>query len=131
MRTRFLWRERHLARPGNNPRAFWAPVCSNLVLSSTSDEQHEAEIMTMKTSVTQTRLAATLAAIAFVGCVWLGGSATGVAQGSAGTGAIVGRVTADKGVVRGFRVKARDTVRRISYVVYTNKGQYHVYGVPA
>ena len=41
------------------------------------------------------------------------------ASAAAQSGVIAGSVTADQGVVRAFRVKARDTVHRISYTVYT------------
>ena len=44
---------------------------------------------------------------------------------------ISGRVTADQGVVRTFRVKAKDTVRKITYTVFTNKGRYQVFNLPA
>ncbi|MCY4602107.1 MAG: hypothetical protein OXF27_19565, partial [Acidobacteria bacterium] len=46
------------------------------------------------------------------------------------TGVIAGSVTADAGEVRAFRVKARDTVGRIAYTVYTVDGEYHVYNLP-
>jgi streptogramin lyase len=49
---------------------------------------------------------------------------------SASNGVISGRVTADQGDVRAFRVRAKDTVHLISYTVFTNKGQYHVYNLP-
>src|SRR5689334_2383885 len=51
-----------------------------------------------------------------------------VAQKPSGT--ILGTVTADRGEVRGLRVKARDAVHRISYVVFTNKGRYHISNLP-
>src|SRR5438105_1334953 len=52
-------------------------------------------------------------------------------SGVAATGTLTGTVTADKGEVRGLRVKARDTVRGISYTVYTKNGQYHIYNLPS
>ena len=52
---------------------------------------------------------------------------TAVAQTS---GVISGSVTADQGVVRAFRVKARDTVHRISYTVYTVAGRYQIFNLP-
>ena len=48
-----------------------------------------------------------------------------------GHGVLAGRVTADRGEVRALRVKARDTVRRISYTVYTTDGGYRIYNLPA
>src|SRR6266478_2489049 len=48
----------------------------------------------------------------------------------ASNGAISGTVTADQGEVRALRVKAKDTVHLITYVVFTNKGQYHIYNLP-
>src|SRR5207249_7115689 len=51
------------------------------------------------------------------------------AQG-AGTGVLSGKVTADRGEVRALRVKATDTVHRISYTVYTTKGRYQIFNLP-
>lgn len=45
-------------------------------------------------------------------------------------GVISGSVTADRGEVRAFRVRAKDTVHLISYTVFTNKGKYHIYNLP-
>ena len=53
------------------------------------------------------------------------------AQTSGAAGVISGSVTADQGSVRAFRVKARDTVRRIVYTVFTNKGRYQIFNLPA
>jgi len=44
---------------------------------------------------------------------------------------ISGKVTADQGVVRAFRVRAKDTVRKITYTVFTNKGRYQIFNLPA
>ena len=44
---------------------------------------------------------------------------------------ISGAVTADRGEVLAFRVKAQDTVRRITYTVFTNKGRYQIANLPA
>ena len=46
------------------------------------------------------------------------------------TGTLAGSVTADAGEVRAFRVKARDTVGRVAYTVYTVEGRYRVYNLP-
>ena len=43
---------------------------------------------------------------------------------------IAGSVTADEGVVRAFRVKARDTEGRIAYTVYTVNGRYQIFNLP-
>ena len=48
----------------------------------------------------------------------------------ANNGVISGSVTADQGEVRAFRVKAKDTVHLITYVVFTNGGKYHIYKLP-
>ena len=45
------------------------------------------------------------------------------------TGVIAGSVTADEGGVRAFHVKARDTVARIAYTVYTVNGLYQIFNV--
>jgi streptogramin lyase len=48
------------------------------------------------------------------------------AQSSFERGTITGKVTADQGVVRAFRVAAHNLDLRIWYTVFTNKGQYVV-----
>ena len=52
------------------------------------------------------------------------------AQESAASGTIVGQVTADQGKVTAFRVKARDTVHRISYTVFTVNSRFTVLNLP-
>lgn len=59
---------------------------------------------------------------------WLGVAA--LAQNSAQSGAISGRVTADQGDVRAFRVAAKDTLHKITYTVFTRRGQYNIYNLP-
>lgn len=56
---------------------------------------------------------------------------TGVAQNSGTEGVISGSVTVDRGVVRAFRVQVRDTIHRLTYTVFTNKGQYDVFNLPS
>ncbi len=46
---------------------------------------------------------------------------------AAGTAEIRGRVLANRGTVRAFRVKAKDTVRKITYTVFTKDGQYAIH----
>jgi streptogramin lyase/mono/diheme cytochrome c family protein len=46
------------------------------------------------------------------------------------TGSISGRVTADKGAVIAFRVKAKDVSRKIAYTVFTQKGSYQIFNLP-
>ena len=46
------------------------------------------------------------------------------------TGTLAGSVTADAGEIRAFRVKARDTVGRVAYTVYTVDGRYRIYNLP-
>ena len=53
------------------------------------------------------------------------------AQNQPATGRIQGTVTADRGEVRALRVKATDTVNRISYTVFTSKGRYQIPSLPA
>ena len=48
-----------------------------------------------------------------------------------GTGTLSGIVTVDAGEVQAFRVKARDTVGRIAYTVYTVEGRYRIYNLPS
>ena len=45
---------------------------------------------------------------------------------SSGRGTISGRITADQGQVRAFRVAAHNLDRRIWYTVFTEKSQYTV-----
>ena len=52
------------------------------------------------------------------------------AQPAAGTGVISGSVTADRGTVAAFRVKARHTEQRIAYTVYTVGGRYQIFNLP-
>ena len=63
--------------------------------------------------------------------VWFAGpSGTVSAQNQTATGRIEGTVTADRGEVRALRVKATDTVNRISYTVFTSKGRYQIGALP-
>ena len=74
-----------------------------------------------------TKTVATIAALVLFGSMaWM--PATALAQS---TGVIAGSVTADEGVVQAFRVKARDTVARIAYTVYTANGGYQIFNLPA
>ena len=61
---------------------------------------------------------------------WVVIPASTMAQTTLPTGVIVGRVTVDAGEVRAFRVKARDTVSRVSYTVYTMDGAYQIFNLP-
>ena len=54
-----------------------------------------------------------------------------IAQNQPATGRIEGAVKAERGEVRALRIKAIDTVNRISYTVFTNKGRYQIPGLPA
>jgi len=58
-------------------------------------------------------------------------STTVVAQNRPATGSLSGTVTADAGEVRALRVKATDTVNKISYTVFTNRGRYQIRDLPA
>lgn len=75
--------------------------------------------------------------VVLAGCVALGWylsvvrPATTAAQNPpAAAGSISGTVTADRGDVRALRVKATDTVHRMAYTVYTNKGRYQIHNLP-
>ncbi len=48
------------------------------------------------------------------------------AQMTSARGTISGTVTADQGVVRGFRVKAHSLKHRLWYTVFTNSGHYQI-----
>src|SRR3984893_721446 len=80
-----------------------------------------------------TKLCSSLCSI-ILGLLGLALSPQGIAArevaNPAANGTISGTVTADQGEVRAFRVKAKDTVHLITYVVFTNKGQYHIYKLP-
>ena len=52
------------------------------------------------------------------------------AQSTGAVGVIAGSVTVDQGAVVAFRVKARDTARRIAYTVYTVDGRYQIFNLP-
>jgi streptogramin lyase len=45
-------------------------------------------------------------------------------------GTITGKVTADQGAVVAFRVKVKDTSRKIAYTVFTQKGFYRIFNLP-
>lgn len=53
------------------------------------------------------------------------------AFGVPATATISGKITADKGPVVAVRVKATDASRKMAYVVFSNKGRYHLYNLPA
>jgi streptogramin lyase/mono/diheme cytochrome c family protein len=53
-----------------------------------------------------------------------------VAQNRTASGTITGSVTADRGEVQALRVKATDTVHKMAYTVYTNKGRYQIHNLP-
>lgn len=67
-------------------------------------------------------------------CLIVGWSLTATprvgAQVGSARGGITGTVTATGGEVRGLRVKARDTVNRITYTVFTRDGRYQLSGLP-
>src|SRR5688572_4019628 len=78
--------------------------------------------MTRPRRTTLLRLVLTTAAAALLAAsLQLGASAQSAARGT-----ITGRVTADRGEVRAFRVAAHNLDRRLWYTVFTNKGQYTV-----
>ena len=68
-----------------------------------------------------------LSAIGFI----LVSTEIGSAQNAAAAGTISGTVTADRGEVRALRVRAADTVHKITYTVFTNKGRYQIFNLPA
>ena len=60
-------------------------------------------------------------------CVWPGSAS---AQPTDASGVLAGRVTAEHGTVTAFRVKASDTVHRVSYTVFTVDGRYQIFNLP-
>ena len=52
------------------------------------------------------------------------------AQQGAASGVISGTVTADAGELTALRVKARDTVNKIAYTVFTQQGRYQIHNLP-
>ena len=74
-------------------------------------------------------LAACTGAAAVAGLLGLSDT-TVIAQNQPATGRIEGTVTADRGEVRALRVKATDTLNKISYTVFTAKGRYQIPNVP-
>ena len=73
---------------------------------------------------------AALIPLAALSVALLGGPATTAAQDNHAPGVIAGHVTADQSEIRAFRVKARDSVHRISYTVYTVGGRYQIFNLP-
>jgi streptogramin lyase/mono/diheme cytochrome c family protein len=61
--------------------------------------------------------------------VWAGTGVIRAQSDVAATSAISGTVKADKGEVRAFRVRARDTEHGIVYTVFTRQGRYRVPGL--
>ena len=53
-----------------------------------------------------------------------------MAQNPANQGVISGSVTADRGEVHAFRVKATDTDHRIAYTVFTRTGRFQIFNLP-
>ena len=78
----------------------------------------------------QAFLTAPLLPILLLGVALLVLPASTAAQNTAASGVIAGSVTTDQDEVRAFRVKARDTVHRISYTVYTVAGRYQIFNLP-
>ena len=67
--------------------------------------------------------------LAQVGALLLWGAASlacGTETSTGEAGMISGSVTADRGTVWGFQVKARDITHRITYTVFTRSGNYRV-----
>ena len=79
--------------------------------------------------ITVTRRRLVSYAMCIAAAAWLGAAI--LAQTPAGSGTISGRVVADRGEVRAFRVTASDTVHKINYTVFTRAGQYNIYNLPA
>ena len=79
-----------------------------------------------------TRIGMLAALTASAAVAWLATASVDIqAQNRPATGIVAGTVTADRGEVRALRVKATDTVNRISYTVFTSKGRYHIGKLPA
>ena len=71
-----------------------------------------------------------LPAVFLLSLVWLH-AYPGATPLSAAGGRIIGTVTADRGEVKGFRIKARDTVNRIMYTTFSKAGRYRFVDLPA
>ena len=79
----------------------------------------------------QVRFSTTRSSLALLGAaLLLCPTSTAVAQNVETPGVIAGSVTAGQRDVRSFRVKARDTMHRISYTVYTVGGSYQIFNLP-
>src|SRR5262245_50595590 len=73
----------------------------------------------------------TVATLLAVGALaWAALAATQAQPAGRAEGVIAGKVTADRGTVRAFRVKARDTAHKITYTVFTRKGAYQIFHLP-
>lgn len=72
-------------------------------------------------------LVATIAWLGVAITLWPVG--TGMAQSPTASGTISGRVRADQGEVRAFRVSVKDTLHKITYTVFTRKGQYQIFNL--
>src|SRR5258706_11126194 len=59
-----------------------------------------------------------------------GSDTPALTQNTKSQGGITGTVSANQGVVRGFQVKARDTVNRITYTAFTRSGRYRIPDLP-
>jgi hypothetical protein len=57
-------------------------------------------------------------------------SGAGQMPAARGGGVLSGKVTGNNVPVHAVRVKARDTVRKITYTVFTNKGSYQIFNLP-
>ena len=75
--------------------------------------------------------AAPILFVALTGVVFgLASGRLGLAEGPKEMGAVFGTVSADRGVVRGFQVKAKDPAHRITYTVFTRAGRYQIPNLP-
>ena len=71
---------------------------------------------------------ALLMLVSLVSVHWLSERSV-MAAAAVDSGSISGKVTADKGAVHAVRVRAKDTVRKITYTVFTKSGRYQIYNL--
>jgi len=72
-----------------------------------------------------------IAVVLMIVGLWLPQGAAFAGPADTANGSIAGTITADKGPVVAVRLKATDAGRKMSYVVFSNHGKYHIFNLPA
>jgi uncharacterized membrane protein len=83
----------------------------------------------MMSQMKSVRPFALLMLVSLVSVNWLSERSV-MAAAAVDSGSISGKVTAEKGAVHAVRVRAKDTVRKIAYTVFTRNGRYQIYNLP-